>query len=558
MESQKAKGRDIGLVINLTRSKVYYNVRQFEELGITVTTIPCAGRGEAPSPQEVNAFWYAANSYCVEMENSKHILVHCTHGYNRTGYMICHMLMRSPLNFGRYLTVREVLEQFAKARPPGIYKPLYLDELFNYYHEDKKSFAFPALPSWKAEGDIEEDDDGVAGAVGGGGSKAAEGEGRMSHDDLLGEEVVGQHAQEIQNLVRMYVLSQEELGRVHHFPGSQPVSFSRDNREMLERRRYYVTWKADGTRYLLLMMQDGCYLVSRSFDVRRLQMRFPLWGVDKSKKPSFKFVPQNGTLLDGEMVVDEDGYTGEKKRRFYAYDLIAMDGKKIADLPFKQRYAYIEDYAISPRKLEQHAMSKEGDRYPYHMYRYGEESFTLRRKSFYPLHSCANVLGTLIPKLLHESDGLIFQDWEDRYVPLTCQALLKWKYSHMNSVDFMLDLVPGKAAEDAAGDGDYVLVLHRSGRPVTLDGAKVRFPNHVNPKDYVRKIVECSYNQEHDTWVYMRDRVDKTTPNDYGVYLKVMKSITDNIGEEEVVGWCEKASAENPLYARDKGRKCQM
>ena len=113
-------------------------------------------------------------------------------------------------------------------------------------------------------------------------------------------------------------------------------------------------------------------------------MRFPLWGVDKSKKPSFKFVPQNGTLLDGEMVVDEDGYTGEKKRRFYAYDLIAMDGKKIADLPFKQRYAYIEDYAISPRKLEQHAMSKEGDRYPYHMYRYGEESSTLRRKSFYP------------------------------------------------------------------------------------------------------------------------------------------------------------------------------
>ena len=36
-----------------------------------------------------------------------------------------------------------------------------------------------------------------------------------------------------------------------------------------------MTWKADGTRYLLLVCIWGCYLVDRAFRVRRVQMRFP-------------------------------------------------------------------------------------------------------------------------------------------------------------------------------------------------------------------------------------------------------------------------------------------
>ncbi|KAF5841083.1 hypothetical protein DUNSADRAFT_14482 [Dunaliella salina] len=39
--------------------------------------------------------------------------------------------------------------------------------------------------------------------------------------------------------------------------------------------RYWVSWKADGTRYLLLILNQGCYLINREFKVVRLQMRFP-------------------------------------------------------------------------------------------------------------------------------------------------------------------------------------------------------------------------------------------------------------------------------------------
>ena len=42
-----------------------------------------------------------------------------------------------------------------------------------------------------------------------------------------------------------------------------------------------VTWKADGTRYLMVLCEWGTYLIDRSFTVRRVQMRFP-----KSTEPA--------------------------------------------------------------------------------------------------------------------------------------------------------------------------------------------------------------------------------------------------------------------------------
>ncbi len=60
-----------------------------------------------------------------------------------------------------------------------------------------------------------------------------------------------------------------------NFPGSQPVSLDRQNVELLRQERYRVTWKADGTRYMLLIMQYGAFLVDRSFKVRRVQASLP-------------------------------------------------------------------------------------------------------------------------------------------------------------------------------------------------------------------------------------------------------------------------------------------
>jgi mRNA-capping enzyme len=58
-----------------------------------------------------------------------------------------------------------------------------------------------------------------------------------------------------------------------HFPGGQPVSLDRGNLGQLRARHYMVTWKADGTRYMLLLCSWGTYLIDRAYSVRRVQVR---------------------------------------------------------------------------------------------------------------------------------------------------------------------------------------------------------------------------------------------------------------------------------------------
>lgn len=41
------------------------------------------------------------------------------------------------------------------------------------------------------------------------------------------------------------------------FPGSQPVSMDRNNISLLHRKPYRVSWKADGTRYMMLIKGEG-------------------------------------------------------------------------------------------------------------------------------------------------------------------------------------------------------------------------------------------------------------------------------------------------------------
>ena len=52
--------------------------------------------------------------------------------------------------------------------------------------------------------------------------------------------------------------------------------------------------QADGTRYLIMICRWGCYLMDRTFKVRRLQMRF----LHPDKKTRHHL-----TILDGEMVL---------------------------------------------------------------------------------------------------------------------------------------------------------------------------------------------------------------------------------------------------------------
>ena len=59
------------------------------------------------------------------------------------------------------------------------------------------------------------------------------------------------------------------------FWSNAPFAMISENLQLLRQRYYYATWKADGTRYMMLIMRDGCFLIDRNFCFRRVQMRFP-------------------------------------------------------------------------------------------------------------------------------------------------------------------------------------------------------------------------------------------------------------------------------------------
>ena len=155
----------------------------------------------------------------------------------------------------------------------------------------------------------------------------------MHHDDEIGEEVNEEEAEAVQAQVVMAILgpAAEEL----RFPGSQPVSLAASNIHLLKEHRYYVTWKADGTRYMLYISNMGTYLVDRSFKVRRVQMRWPT-AAKPGHQPAFNpAILHNGTLLDGEMVVDEDKDTHKQIRRYLAYDMMQNMAKPMKLKEFK-------------------------------------------------------------------------------------------------------------------------------------------------------------------------------------------------------------------------------
>lgn len=66
----------------------------------------------------------------------------------------------------------------------------------------------------------------------------------MLHDDVVGEEITEEEEYNVKAYIVMAVTGREfEEGMDLRFPGSQPVSLARSNIDMLNFKRYWVTWK---------------------------------------------------------------------------------------------------------------------------------------------------------------------------------------------------------------------------------------------------------------------------------------------------------------------------
>lgn len=126
----------------MTNTDRFYDRNEVEHNNCKYVKLQCRGHGETPTQDQTNAFIELVDEF-----NRDHPLeiigVHCTHGFNRTGFLIVSYIVEK-----MDWSVEAGLSAFAKARPPGIYKADYINELFRRYEDENDATPAPALPQW--------------------------------------------------------------------------------------------------------------------------------------------------------------------------------------------------------------------------------------------------------------------------------------------------------------------------------------------------------------------------------------------------------------------------
>ncbi|XP_035216164.1 RNA/RNP complex-1-interacting phosphatase-like [Stegodyphus dumicola] len=118
---------NLGMVIDLTfKFPAYYNPQEFLDCGVQYKKIGCVGHDV---PKEENFFELLDTVESFMISNARNDLViglHCTHGVNRTGYMLCRLLVERL----RY-TPGQALEAFACSRGYPLERENYREAIYN-------------------------------------------------------------------------------------------------------------------------------------------------------------------------------------------------------------------------------------------------------------------------------------------------------------------------------------------------------------------------------------------------------------------------------------------
>jgi mRNA-capping enzyme len=405
-----------------------------------------------------------------------------------------------------FLSVEAAISAFSKSRPPGIYKQHYLEELVSRYNGNMAEVSIPELPEWcLLEGQEVGEREGEEEA--GGRDTGSRKRRRELQKENATFAVCMSEVSVVQGPVREEVqrrcqgiLNWEGSG----FPGSQPVSMDKKNLQLIRAKPYRVSWKADGTRYIMYIRGKGeVFLLDRDNSVFSCPvLTFP------SRAETGHLAD---TVLDGELV--EDKLPNGVRPRYLVYDIMQLSGRPdIVRCDHATRQRCIQEEIIAPRDIAvQHgSIDKQA------------EPFSVRLKQFWDVRDTRWVLDRFVPKLTHGNDGLVFNPLQDPYTPGQSPSVLKWKPPSLNTVDFKLAVVeidrPGMLKEKVGQ-------LWVGGYQVPF--SQIDLKRNKEARNYNGRIVECSWSPH--GWTFLRLREDKSFPNSYTTAASVCSSIKEPV-----------------------------
>lgn len=252
-------------------------------------------------------------------------------------------------------------------------------------------------------------------------------------------------------------------------------ALKRDGHDLLNRPKtltnlsqitdHAVTLKTDGVNKLLLISPNGAYLYSPPVNVLKVGT----------------FRSDGATIIEGEYIKEE--------RRFYAYDIMSLDGNSLVERPFPERYKILQ---IVTQDLSQQKF----------MIRITVKQFLFTDRKIIRDH-----LKT------QKTDGLIFQSLGPYYNNET----FKWKPIEQLTVDFYVkDSVP------------YVI---EGNKLIPFGIGRVHIPEAL--KNSPVDIFECRFIRGQG-WLAVRARPDKVTPNSHLVASSNYALIRNAITEENL------------------------
>lgn len=293
---------------------------------------------------------------------------------------------------------------------------------------------------------------------------------------------------------------------------SLPKSIDNSNKYLLQQEPYYISEKADGIRfYLILCMYDNvpsAFLVGRDEQIYSLKLQGQLKLFQKLQ------------IFDIELC--------QYKHVNYCllvFDCLVHNGENVCDQSLKQRLSIVKKY-FPLNKISNPEKNLVKTNYIIA----SNEFLQILQKQFVDIKYLNEFTKPVLDRSF-EIDGYIFAP-QNRELDFSSQYLLKWKEKHT------LDVLIGHDFEPYILKHGNLIKLKHEGKLLKFDSTnhdfqevfqgylihKRLFPETTKPFEH---IIECYYDGQY--LQYIKIRPDKTKPNNIKVIQQTLKTINDNV-----------------------------
>mmetsp|Transcript_8161 Transcript_8161/g.12369 ORF Transcript_8161/g.12369 Transcript_8161/m.12369 type:complete len:170 (-) Transcript_8161:45-554(-) len=111
---------------------------------------------------------------------------------------------------------------------------------------------------------------------------------------------------------------------------------------------------------------------------------------------------QHRTLLDVVLVTDVE--KGSPTHRFYALDILCIEGGRVWHKPWEQRWKFLNEGVVLPRKKEEAMQQQQPQQQHGHIY--SKEPIKLRAKEYSPMRKLAFVMKDVCAGVAHDANGI--------------------------------------------------------------------------------------------------------------------------------------------------------